>query len=69
LALVRNGDRIGLSVKDQRIDLLVPEAELNRRRAAWRGPAIPGRGYARLYAESILQADQGCDFGFLRGPA
>jgi dihydroxy-acid dehydratase len=69
LALVRNGDRIGLSVKDQRIDLLVPEAELNRRRAAWRAPAIPGRGYARLYAESILQADQGCDFGFLRGPA
>jgi len=69
LALVRNGDRIGLSVKDQRIDLLVPEAELNRRRAAWRAPDIPGRGYARLYAESILQADQGCDFGFLRGPA
>ena len=67
LALVRNGDRIALSVKDRRIDLLVPEAELQRRRATWRAPELPARGYARLYADNILQADRGCDFGFLRG--
>ncbi len=67
LALVRNGDRIALSVRDKRIDLLVPPAELEQRRAAWRPPPVPARGYARLYAQSILQADQGCDFGFLRG--
>jgi dihydroxy-acid dehydratase len=67
LALVRNGDRIALSVKDKRIDLLVPLAELERRRAGWSAAQLPARGYARLYAESILQADRGCDFGFLRG--
>jgi dihydroxy-acid dehydratase len=67
LALVRSGDRIALSIRDKRIDLLVADSELERRRATWRAPASPARGYARLYAESVLQADQGCDFGFLRG--
>jgi dihydroxy-acid dehydratase len=66
LALVRNGDRIRLSVARKRIDLLVGEDELARRRAAWRAPAKPARGYARLYAENVLQAEHGCDFGFLR---
>jgi dihydroxy-acid dehydratase len=67
LALVRNGDRIKLSVKDRRIDLLVPEAELAKRKAAWKPPvAVPARGYARLYMEHVLQAEHGCDFDFLR---
>ena len=67
LALVRNGDRIRLSVKERRIDLLVDEAELKRRAAAAK-PADekPQRGYARLYAQEILGADEGCDFAFLR---
>jgi dihydroxy-acid dehydratase len=67
LALARTGDRIRLSVKDKRLDLLVDEGEIKRRRAAWRPPPLPARGYARLYAERILQADRGCDFDFLRG--
>lgn len=67
LGLVRNGDRIKLSVKDRRIDLLVEEAELERRRAALPPPAYdPPRGYARLYKREVLQADEGCDFDFLR---
>jgi dihydroxy-acid dehydratase len=70
LALVRNGDRIRLSVKERRIELLVDEAELARRRAARdrevAGQASPSRGYARLYHEHVLQADHGCDFDFLR---
>jgi dihydroxy-acid dehydratase len=67
LALVRNGDRIRLSVKRRRIDLLVDEAELKRRAASINPPPeTPARGYARLYAQEILGADQGCDFGFLR---
>jgi dihydroxy-acid dehydratase len=67
LGLVRNGDRIRLSVKDRRIDLMVDDAELKRRAAAAKpAPEKPARGYARLYAQEILGADEGCDFGFLR---
>jgi dihydroxy-acid dehydratase len=64
LAKVKNGDRIRLSVKERRIDLLVAPDELARRKAP---PApMPERGYARLYRREILQADRGCDFDFLR---
>jgi dihydroxy-acid dehydratase len=67
LALVRNGDHIRISVKARRIDLLVAEEELARRRAQWRSPvAPPSRGYAKLYMDHVLQAEQGCDFDFLR---
>ena len=67
LGLVCNGDRIRLSVKDRRIDLMVDDAELKRRAAAAKPAADkPERGYARLYAQEILGADEGCDFGFLR---
>ncbi len=66
LALVRDGDRIHLSVAEKRLDLLVDEAELARRKAEAPAPAAaPPRGYARLYHEQVLQADQGCDFAFL----
>jgi dihydroxy-acid dehydratase len=67
LGLVRNGDRIRLSVQDRRIELKVDNAELKRRAAA--APAkekIPERGYAKLFAEQILGADEGCDFAFLQ---
>lgn len=67
LAFVANGDRIRLSVSERRLDLLVGEEEMARRRAGFVAPPLPARGYARLYAEQILQADRGCDFGFLRG--
>jgi len=67
LALVRNGDRIRLSVKERRIELAVPEAELAKRKAAWQPPvAVPARGYAKLYMDHVLQAEHGCDFDFLR---
>ena len=66
LALVRDGDRVRLSVKQRSISLMVDEAELKRRAAQLPKPAAkPARGYARLYADEILGADQGCDFGFL----
>jgi len=67
LALVKSGDRIRLSVKDRKLDLLVSEAEMARRREGFKAPPLPRRGYARLYNEHILQADGGCDFDFLRG--
>ncbi len=67
LGLVRNGDRIRLSVAERRIELLVNEEELARR--GEKGPPppkVPERGYARLYAQEILGADGGCDFAFLK---
>jgi dihydroxy-acid dehydratase len=67
LGLVRNGDRIKLSVQGRRIELLVSDEELKKRAAATtRPPAVPSRGYAKLYAQEILGADEGCDFAFLR---
>jgi dihydroxy-acid dehydratase len=67
LGLVRNGDRLRLSVKERRIDLLVDDGELKRRAVGAKRPApTPSRGYARLYAREILGADQGCDFAFLK---
>ena len=64
LAKVRNGDRIKISVAERRIDLMIDPAELARR--PFTPPAAPARGYRRLYREQVLQADQGCDFDFLR---
>jgi len=70
LALVRNGDRIRLSVKKRSIDLLVAAPELEKRRAQWKSPAkAPARGYGRLYMDHVLQAEHGCDFDFMRPPA
>jgi len=67
LALVRDGDRIRLDAAGRRIDLLVEEAELARRRTQWKPPQKPARGYGRLYVERVTQADKGCDFDFLAG--
>ena len=67
IGLVRTGDRIRVSVKNRRIDLLVSEDELAERRArAPAGRSLPTRGYDRLYRQSTLQAEHGCDFDFLR---
>jgi dihydroxy-acid dehydratase len=67
LALVKNGDRIRLAVRERRIDLLVDEKELQKRKAAWRAPVeAPRRGYQQLYMAHVLQAEHGCDFDFLR---
>ncbi len=67
LALVRNGDRIRMSVAKRQLELLVDDAELARRRAEL-PPAAPApkRGYAKLYHDHVLQAEGGCDFDFLR---
>ena len=66
LALVESGDRIRLSVQQRRLDLLVAEDVLALRRGAWRPPAVPGRGWDRIVAEQVLQADEGCDLAVLR---
>ena len=68
LALVRDGDEIELDVPRRRLTLRVEDEELTRRRAAWtpRPPHFT-RGYGRLFLDHVLQANEGCDFDFLRG--
>jgi dihydroxy-acid dehydratase len=68
LALVREGDIVSLDVPARRLDLLVAEEELAARRAAWTPRPFPAaRGYERLFAQHVTQADAGCDFDFLHG--
>jgi L-arabonate dehydrase len=69
LALVQDGDAIELDVEARRLHLDVTDAEMTRRRAAWRAPAppVPPGGYASLFIEHVQQADRGCDFDFLVG--
>ena len=66
LALVQNGDRIRLDTAGRKLDLLVDEAELAKRRAAVPPKTlVPARGYAKLWFDQVTQAEQGCDFAFL----
>jgi dihydroxy-acid dehydratase len=66
LALVRDGDPIELDVPGRRLTLKVSDEELARRKAAWTPPPPRyGRGFGRLFAEHITQANEGCDFDFL----
>ena len=68
LALVQNGDMIELDVAKRRLQLLVSEKELSRRRKNWKRPKPPlTRGYWRLYFDHVLQADEGADLDFLAG--
>ena len=67
LAAARTGDLIRLDVPARRLDLLVEPREIQRRLAHVRpGVLAEPRGYRRLYLDHVLQADQGCDFDFLR---
>src|SRR5881296_594552 len=68
LALVRDGDEIELDVPKRTLTLRVADEELGRRRLAWKPrPPRSTRGYGRLFLDHVLQANEGCDFDFLRG--
>ena len=67
LAAVRDGDRIRVSLRERRLDVVLPDAEIARRLERFVPPAAPRRGYAKLYAEHILGPELGCDFDFLTG--
>jgi dihydroxy-acid dehydratase len=70
LALVHDGDMIELDVGKRRLHLDVDDAELARRRAAWKKPVRRfERGFGALYQQHISQANDGCDFDFLEGTA
>ena len=64
---MKTGDAIEIGVAGRRIHLDVSEEELNSRSAAWRPPAPRyQRGYGAMFSTHIGQADEGCDFDFLR---
>ncbi len=67
LAAVRDGDRIRLSVRDKRVDLLIAPEEVARRMDGFQPPPAPKRGYKALYRRTVTQAPEGCDFDFLAG--
>ena len=70
LALVRTGDWITLDVPGRRVDVEVPEEELRQRTppaAMTDALARPGRGWERLYVDTVGGADTGADLGFLVG--
>ena len=73
LALLKNGDTVRLDLPARRLDMLVDEAELARRKAAWTAPEPRfQRGWGYLFSKHVTQADKGCDFDFLErgfGPA
>ena len=69
LALVMSGDRIKLDTVARRIDLLVSDDDMAKRREALSSLPmrdVPARGYAKLFVEHVTQADEGCDFDFLQ---
>jgi dihydroxyacid dehydratase/phosphogluconate dehydratase len=67
LAVIRDGDQIRLSVAERRLDLSISDQEMADRLSHWSPPVSEHlRGFPRLYMDHVLQADQGCDFDFLR---
>jgi dihydroxy-acid dehydratase len=69
LGLVQTNDQIRLDVAGRRIDLLLEDAELTRRQSLRESgvrTSLPERGYALLFQKTVLQADEGCDFDFMR---
>jgi dihydroxy-acid dehydratase len=70
LAAVRTGDLISIDVEARSIRVELTDAELAARLAAYTPRKRPElRGYVRLHAEHVTQADQGCDYDFLEGTA
>ncbi len=67
LALVQNGDFIEVDVPGRRLHLDVNDAELAKRRAAWKAPAAPKRGWYKLYVDHVQQAHLGADLDVLVG--
>jgi dihydroxy-acid dehydratase len=68
LALVADGDLIELDIPARSLHLHISDAEMARRKAAWR-PAPPkfARGYGKIFSAQITQANKGCDFEALEG--
>jgi dihydroxy-acid dehydratase len=68
LALLATGDEVEIDLPARRLDMLVGDEDLARRRAAWTPPPQPyTRGWTQLYQQHVTQAHEGCDLDFLQG--
>jgi L-arabonate dehydrase len=68
LAIVRTGDIVELDVEARKIELCISDEEIQNRLAKFIPPAPKyQRGYGRMFLDHVTQADEGCDFDFLRG--
>ena len=68
LALVQNGDLIEVDVPRRQLNLLVAEAELEKRRTHWQTLDLGyHRGYVQMYIQHVEQAHLGGDLDFLKG--
>jgi dihydroxyacid dehydratase/phosphogluconate dehydratase len=67
LSVVQNGDMIELDVEQRKLNLLVDQAEIDRRLKAWKPLPKPKGGYQQLYVEHVMQANKGVDLDFLVG--
>jgi dihydroxy-acid dehydratase len=67
LALVQNGDVIAINIAERKILLHVSDDDLKLRKSKWQAPLSEyTRGYPKLYVREVLQANEGCDFDFLK---
>jgi dihydroxyacid dehydratase/phosphogluconate dehydratase len=67
LALVKTGDRISVDIYSRSLNLLISDEELSARKKEWKAPLVRyTRGYPELYIREVLQANEGCDFYFLK---
>ncbi|WP_339114989.1 L-arabinonate dehydratase [Thioclava sp. GXIMD2076] len=67
LALLKTGDIVRMDLENRRLDMLVDEEEIARRRAEWTPPAPRyERGYGYMFSKHVTQADKGCDFDYLQ---
>jgi dihydroxy-acid dehydratase len=68
LALVRDGDIVSLDVPGRTLSVEISDAEMAKRKAAWKAPKPHyERGFGLLHLQHVTQANEGCDFDFLRG--
>lgn len=66
LALLKTGDTVRLDLPNRRLDMLVDEEEIARRKAEWKAPEPRyQRGWGYMFSKHVTQADKGCDFDFL----
>ncbi|RKP48903.1 dihydroxy-acid dehydratase [Cohnella endophytica] len=66
LAAIRTGDWIEVDLDRGHLSVELDETEMNERMKDWAPVRVHKRGFMRLHADHVLQADEGCDLDFLR---